>query len=215
MKVDKKVWNNIFRKKGKVFVKPQENIPRLAKKWKKEGIKKILDLGCGSGRHIIYFAKHGFEVYGIDIAKHGIKIAKRWLKEEGLNAKLKIGDIYKKLSYKNNFFDAIICIRTLNHGKIEWIRKAIKEMYRVLKPNGYVFVTVHKHISKKHIPKEKLYGIKWIAPRTYIILGGPEKGIPHYRFNKKILISEFRKVGFKVLDFWIDSENYYCMLCQK
>jgi ubiquinone/menaquinone biosynthesis C-methylase UbiE len=203
MKLDKEVWNKIFLKEGKVFVKPQEDIARLAKKWKKEGIKKILDLGCGSGRHVVYFAKHG------------IKIAKKWLKEEGLNAKLKIGDIYKKLPYENNFFDAIICIRTLNHGKIEWIRKAIKEMYRVLKPNGYVFVTVHKHVGKKHIPKDKLYGIKWIAPRTYIILGGPEKGIPHYRFNKKILISEFRKVGFKVLDFWVDSENYYCMLCQK
>ncbi|MEM5830752.1 MAG: hypothetical protein QXO40_00925, partial [Candidatus Aenigmatarchaeota archaeon] len=62
--------------------------------------------------------------------------------------------------------------------------------------------------QKKDIPKDKLYGIKWIAPRTYIILDGPEKGVPHYRFNKKILIREFRKY-FKIEDIWIDSENYY------
>jgi Xaa-Pro aminopeptidase len=45
-----------------------------------------------------------------------------------------------------------------------------------------------------------------------IILGGSEKGIPHYRFNKKILLKEFK--DFKILDFWIDSENYYCLLGQ-
>jgi 2-polyprenyl-3-methyl-5-hydroxy-6-metoxy-1,4-benzoquinol methylase len=46
-------------------------------------------LGCGSGRHVVYLAKNGFEVYGIDIAKSGIKIAKEWLKDEKLKANLK------------------------------------------------------------------------------------------------------------------------------
>jgi ubiquinone/menaquinone biosynthesis C-methylase UbiE len=212
MKLDKKAWDKTFKKEGKIFTKPQEDMPRIVKLFKKNRVKRVLDLGCGSGRHVVYLAKNGFEVYGIDIAKSGIKIAKNWLKEEKLKANLKVGDIYKKLPYKGNFFDAIICIRTLNHGKIEWIRRCIKEMRRVLKPNGFIFVTVHKHVAKKKIPKEKLYGIKWIAPRTYIILGGSEKGIPHYRFNKKILFKEFK--DFKILDFWIDSENYYCLLGQ-
>ena len=174
---------------------------RLRRKWKKEGMKRILDLGCGTGRHLVYLAKKGFEAYGIDIAEEGIKIARKWLEKENLRADLKVGDIYKTLPYKDGFFDAVICIRTLNHGKIEWIRKAIKEMHRILKPNGYVFVAVHKHKGKKHIPKEKLYEIKWIAPRTYVMLNGPEKGIPHYRFNKKILIKELKQAGFKNLRF--------------
>jgi len=215
MKITKKGWDRIFKEKGKVWVKPQENIPKLSRKWKKEGMKRILDLGCGTGRHLVYLAKKGFEAYGIDIAEEGIKIARKWLEKENLRADLKVGDIYKTLPYKDGFFDAVICIRTLNHGKIEWIRKAIKEMHRILKPNGYVFVAVHKHKGKKHIPKEKLYEIKWIAPRTYVMLNGPEKGIPHYRFNKKILIKELKQAGFKILSFWIDSENYYCLLGRK
>ena len=170
MKITKKGWDRIFKEKGKVWVKPQEDIPKLSRKWKKEGMKRILDLGCGTGRHLVYLAKKGFEAYGIDIAEEGIKIARKWLEKENLRADLKVGDIYKTLPYKDGFFDAVICIRTLNHGKIEWIRKAIKEMHRILKPNGYVFVAVHKHKGKKHIPKEKLYEIKWIAPRTYVML---------------------------------------------
>ena len=211
----KKFGVKVFKEKGKVWVKPQEDIPKLSRKWKKEGMKRILDLGCGTGRHLVYLAKKGFEAYGIDIAEEGIKIARKWLEKENLRADLKVGDIYKTLPYKDGFFDAVICIRTLNHGKIEWIRKAIKEMHRILKPNGYVFVAVHKHKGKKHIPKEKLYEIKWIAPRTYVMLNGPEKGIPHYRFNKKILIKELKQAGFKILSFWIDSENYYCLLGRK
>ena len=215
MEFAKNAWDKTFKEKGKIWLKPQENIPSLAKKWKKEGVKRILDLGCGTGRHLVYLAKKGFEVYGIDISKTGIKIASGWLKKEKVKAKLKVGDIHKKLPYKDCFFDAIVCIRVLNHGKIEWIRKTINEMYRVLREGGYVFINVHKHRGKKHIPKDKIYGIKWIAPRTYVMLSGPEKGLIHYRFNKKILIDEFRKAGFKVLSFWVDSESYYCMLCRK
>ena len=210
VKLRKDAWNEAFKKEGVIFVKPQKGIDKIVKIFKKNGIKRVLDLGCGSGRHLVYLAKYDFDVYGIDIAREGIRTARNWLRKEGLKASLKVGDIYKKLPYKDNFFDAIICIRTLNHGKIEWIRRCIKEMERILKPNGLIFVTVRKHVSKKHIPKEKLYGIKWIAPRTYILLDGPEKGLPHYRFNKKILLKEFK--NFKILDFGIDSENYYYLL---
>ena len=214
MKLKKDGWDRAYKEKGRLWTVPQEDIPKLAREWKKKGVKRILDVGCGTGRHLVYLAKKGFEMYGIDIAEHGLKIARKWLKEEGLKANIKKGDIYNTLPYPDEFFDAIISIKTINHGKIEWIRKCIKEMSRVLKVGGYIFVTVHKHQAKKNIPKDKLYGIKWIAPRTYIILGGPDKGVPHYRFNKNILIREFRPY-FKMIDFWIDSEHYYCYYGEK
>jgi len=209
-KLTKLGWDRAFKKEGKIFVKPHRDMARIAKFFKKEGIRKVLDLGCGSGRHLVYLAKRGFDAYGIDIARHGIKIAKDWLKKERLKANLKVGDIYKKLPYKNNFFDAIISIKTLHHGKIGDIRKLIKEMQRILKPNGLIFIIVRKEVAKKYIPKEKLFGIKYIVPRTYVILGGPDMGMPHYRFNKKILIKEFK--NFKVIDLWIEPESYYCFL---
>ena len=105
-----KQWDKIFRKYGKFFTKPQEDIPRIVKLFKRKGIKRVLDLGCGSGRHIVYLARRNFDVYGIDIAPEGIKIARDWLKNEGLEANLKVSDIYQPSPYKDNFFDAIISI---------------------------------------------------------------------------------------------------------
>src|SRR3989304_7652916 len=88
-----KQWNEILKKKGKVFTKIKKDFPKIVTILKKNNVKKILDLGCGSGRHIVYLAKRGFDVFGIDIAKEGISLTNSWLKKENLKADLKIGDI--------------------------------------------------------------------------------------------------------------------------
>ena len=94
MRVKKGGWDKAYKEKGKIWIEPQENIPKLAKEWKKKGVKRILDVGCGTGRHLVYLAKKGFEMYGIDIAEHGLKIARKWLKEEGLKANIKLSLIH-------------------------------------------------------------------------------------------------------------------------
>ncbi|MBZ9569409.1 class I SAM-dependent methyltransferase [Patescibacteria group bacterium] len=206
-----KQWNKIFKKHGRVFLKPQKDIPKIVKLFKKKGVKKVLDLGCGSGRHIVYLAKHGFEVYGIDIAPKGIRITQSWLKKEKLSSNLKVNNIYKKLPYPNNFFDALISTQALHHNKIRNIRKLIKEIERILKPKGFIFITVSKKGSIKEIPKEKLWKIKFIAPRTFVPLSHEEKGLIHYWFNKKLLRKEFN--NFKIYDIWVNSDGrHYCFL---
>ena len=214
-----KQWNKIFQQYGKVFTKPQEDLPRIVKLFKKKSVRKILDLGCGTGRHIIYFAKNNFDVYGIDIAEEGIKITKEWLKKEKLQANLKIGSIYEKLPYKDNFFDAVISTSTIHHARIKKIQKTIQEIERVLKPKGLIFITVRKRKFRRFYPKLTIiekYGkqkarYKVIAPRTYVPIEGGEKGLIHNLFNKKLIRKEFK--DFKIYDIWVDSiGRHYCFL---
>lgn len=214
-----KRWNKIFKQYGKVFLKPQEDVLNIVKIFKKHGVKRILDLGCGSGRHVVYFAKKNFDVCGIDIAEEGIKIAKEWLKKEKLRANLKIGSIYKKLPYKDSFFDAVISTNTIHHARIETIRRAIGEMERVLKPKGLIFITVRKRKFKKFWPKftkiekygEQRTSYKVIGSRTYLPIEGGEKGLVHYLFNKESIRKEFK--NFKIHEIWVDSDRrHYCFL---
>lgn len=212
-----KQWNKIFLKHKWVFFEPDKEIEEIKELFQKHNVKKILDLGCGSGRHIIYLAKNNFDVYGIDIAEAGIKLTKEWLEKENLKANLKIGSIYKKLPYPNNFFDAVISTRAIHHERIEKIRKAIHEVERILKPGGLVFVTVRKRKFRRFYPKHSIiekYGkqetrYEVIGPRIYIPIDGGEKGLVHYLFNKELIRKEFH--NFINNRIWIDSEKrHYC-----
>ena len=214
-----KQWDKAFKKHGKVFLSIQEDIPKVASEFKKNGAKRILDLGAGSGRHIVYLAKQGFDMYGFDISESGIKISKDWLKKEGVNAKFKHGSIYKKLPYQDNFFDAIISTNTIHHEKIENIRKTILEIKRILKPGGLIFITVRKRKLRKSYPKLtiiKKYGkqktnYQIIEPRTYTPTDGAEKGLLHYLFNKRLIRKEFN--NFKINNIWTDSnKRHHCFI---
>ena len=63
---------------------------------------KVLDLGCGSGVHAIFFAMEGFEVYGTDISEVGIKNTISKIKENGLSGQFDVQSI-DNIAYPDNF----------------------------------------------------------------------------------------------------------------
>jgi ubiquinone/menaquinone biosynthesis C-methylase UbiE len=198
-------WDQIYKQYGKFVEAPEEGLEKIVETFREKGVRTVLDLGCGSGRHLVFFAERSFEVYGIDISETGISIADEWLKEKKLHANLKIGSVYEPLPYGDRFFDAVVSIRVLHHARIEDIRGAIKEIERVLKPAGLVFVTVRKRVAKRRRLK-----FRKLDSRTYVPLEGDEKGLVHFLFNKELLRKEFR--NFMIHELSVDSRGYYHLL---
>ena len=206
-------WDSIYSKKGRSYVSSLEYLPELLTLFERHNIKRVLDLGCGSGGHMTPLAKNGFEVYGIDSSEKAINVARAYLREDNLRGDLKIGSMWEKLPYENNFFDAVISFRAIYHGKIEDIRKTIREIERTLKPHGLIFITVRKKTPNRTMAKHRMLNSK-----TYVPMEGEEKGVVHYIFNKKLLRSEFKK--FKIDCLRIDSgkqewERYYCLIGER
>jgi SAM-dependent methyltransferase len=198
------IWDKKFFGKEEIYRKeifriPHKDLLRFVKLLRKIKAKRILDLGCGTGRHIIALAKRNFEVYGIDIAKKALNLARERLKEEGLKAKLKVGDFYKKLPYKDKFFDGVISIKALHHARVFKIKRLIKEIERVMKPGGILMIEVPRK-KKRHSRKYKK-----IEPRTFVPLEGPEAGVPHFIFDKKELKKFF--ANFEILDIYITRDE--------
>lgn len=198
-------WETIFKEKGKVFFKPQEDMKNVIKFMKKENVNKVLDLGCGSGRHVVLLTKESFNVYGTDISKEGINLTKKNLKKLSLKAKLKVTSCYEKFPFIDNFFDAVISTQVIHHNYIEKIRYCISEIERVLKKDGIFFVTVASKRNKRIAAKSKL-----VKPRTYIPIDGDEAGLPHYLYNKILMKKDFK--NFKILDIHMDTDKHYCLL---
>ena len=201
-------WETIFKEKGKVFFEPQEDMKNVIKFMKKENVNKVLDLGCGSGRHVVLLTKESFNVYGTDISKEGINLTKKNLKKLSLKAKLKVTSCYEKFPFIDNFFDAVISTQVIHHNYIEKIRYCISEIERVLKKDGIFFVTVAARIMNKKRPSKS----KLVKPRTYIPIDGEEEaGLPHYLYNKILMKKDFK--NFKILNMHIDTgKKHYCLL---
>ncbi len=195
-------WDKIFEEKGKVFTEPQEDVPGLTALLKEREAVRVLDLGSGSGRHVVFLARHGFSVSGIDNSPHGMKVAEEWLREEGLAADLRIHDITRPLPYGDGFFDAVFSIQVIHHADAATIKKMIREIERVLREEGFIFITVPRFRNQGKNFRE-------IEPNTFIHLDGPEKGLPHHYFTPEELEVFFR--SFRIADIHLDGTNHYCL----
>lgn len=56
---------------------------------------RALDLGCGTGTNVITLTQHGWQVTGIDFARKAIALGKQKLRQAGISADLRVGDVTK------------------------------------------------------------------------------------------------------------------------
>ena len=98
-------------------------------------VKKVLDVACGSGRHVFGLAKLGYECTGIDYTPERIQIAKERAKREGFSVKLLQGDA-TLLDYENEF-DAVLALYIIfllpNDNDVQ---KTLECGYRSLREGG-------------------------------------------------------------------------------
>lgn len=94
---------------------------------------KILDVGCGTGMMMKELSKYG-QTWGIDYDEEMIDICR----QNGFNNVLKASAT--DLPFEDNTFDLITFFDCLEHVKDE--EKALQEAWRILKPNGYIFISL-------------------------------------------------------------------------
>jgi SAM-dependent methyltransferase len=207
----KKNWNNFFQgeknlKKFGEYVfdysKPDQDVINLVSFLKENKVKTILDLGCGAGRNSKYLSEKGFRVMGIDISEVAIRKAKK----DGGEAKYFLADM-RRLPFPNDSFETIISIQTIFHGRLSDIRKTIKEIFRVSKNGGIIFLTLQPIKGNKFRLGKKL------ETNTYISSAGDDKGEIHHFFDKKEILKEF--CDFKIIDLHLVKENNYWYLLMK
>ncbi len=105
-------------------------------------IGQVLDVGCGTGNQVIWLAKHGIDVIGLDFSPHTVKIARNRIQKENLGRKVSfiIGDA-GYLPFRPAVFDSLVSILgAYNH--VSNVEEGFSEMYRVLKQKETVITTL-------------------------------------------------------------------------
>lgn len=112
--------------------------------------RRVLDAGCGSGRNLPYFLRHGFEVFAVDsdpraVAAVGALVAR-------LAPSLPSGNVQQApleaLPWPDASMDAVICSAVLHFARDEeQFAGMLTEMWRVLRPGGLFFARLASSIG--------------------------------------------------------------------
>jgi len=144
--------------------------------------KRVLDLGCGEGRHARAAAQRGAEVTAVDCAAFSVARAEEKAREAGLRITHYVRNSNDLYGIADGSFDIVTCCMMLMD--CEDLCGTVREITRVLKPSGRLFASVlhpcfavsgkdregisrmDEGIDRKAVVKNYFYPTQWEEPIT-------------------------------------------------
>ncbi|HMK45339.1 MAG TPA: methyltransferase domain-containing protein [Methanocella sp.] len=169
----------------------------------------VLDIGCGTGRLAFYLSKiigpSGGGVIGIDPSPHRLRIAESKLKSSGINnLRFKIGRGEDLHNFPGESFHHV-CYSSVFH----WIddkRAALREAFRVLKPEGKVGITT----IDRNYPFAMRQIMEKLSAEKYPELGRIEDEIMRKLVSRQELEDQLRDTGYlDVMISYLTQKRYY------
>lgn len=115
---------------------------------------KVLDAGTGPGTLARNIARHfpQLQVYGIDLSADMIRLAREHAMRERVEERVQfdIGDI-AHLPYPDRSFDVVVSTISLHHW--QELEQPLRELYRVLRPGGRVWIYDARFIKPAAVEK--------------------------------------------------------------
>ena len=199
-------WKNFYSPSiCKKSTTPWRSFKNFANFLKDKKIKsgRVLDLGCGYGAESIYLAKQGFNVTGIDINKGAIKFARDRAKKEQVKTRFICADALEYLrDCQNESVDITASASFLHALKKQERQQHIKQLLRVLKPDGYLYLITFSAtdpLCQFHCPRRRWMFRKHIINDNFVYF------YCHF-FTKQELLKHLS--NFQILKFSKEIINY-------
>jgi len=197
----------------------ERHITFLIEKAGLRGSEKILDLGCGSGRHLLAFAKRGYSVVGVDASEVLLREAKTQLEGQNLSARLVRGDLFELGSLGE--FDLVISMFTsFGYSDDDQVNASVFNTVRENLRQGGQFFLDYLHpdqVKRTLIPyEEKEVNGKKVVIEKEIVEDRVIKSIifPDRTYHEKVKLYTREQIegmvaesGFKVLHCWNDYQG--------
>lgn len=141
----RQLWTNLHKESRYRPKYPSETVVQYVfRNFKRNGEEKVLDLGCGAGRHIFFMAAENIIPYGLDFSSEGVRYTRKMLEECGMG---RYGDnivegSMTELPFDDEAFDGIVCYGALYYLGYSDIKRAVDQMRRVLKTGGRMMCVV-------------------------------------------------------------------------
>ncbi len=160
----------------------------------KTGARRVLDLGCGPGRHSLYMASKGFEVIGLDVSDTALSFLASQTVKASTNKVVLVKHEMSSLPFIDSYFDAVLSTNVIHHGTLLEIEKTIGEVFRVLKSKGSALMTTVSTGDYKFGNGRRL------EENTFVCTEGDERGITHHFFTRNELESCLKAFEITLLE---------------
>ena len=129
-----------------------------------QGGERLLDVGCGVGRHALELGRRGFRVHGIDLSPSMIEVARQRAAEQGINASFEVMDA-RELPATGDFDAAwSVCqgAFSLLSGD-EANLQVLRAVRRALRPGARFFLTAQNllRMLKYDVPVDLDYAVEY------------------------------------------------------
>ena len=214
MKLDKALVKAIFQdiSDGQAEARAEKEaayIGALLRTYRKGGAARILNVGCGLGRHDRGLRRLGHTVDSVDISPEFVRMAKS--RNRGFERFYRVGSM-TSLPYEECTFDAVLCLfSTFNIPRDPQNANALKEFHRVLKRGGLLIMDLQT--------KSKTAGSRSIAVGNGIVKTVESKIVGNYLVGKETVLKE-GKDGLSDVAHGVSRERLYsraelASLCRK
>lgn len=105
---------------------------------------RVIDIGCGIGRNLLFGTQMGLEMYGCDLSSRAAQVAREWLSRSlGAEAqsRVQVADVCR-LPWDDGFFQHGLSDSALDSMPFTTARAGIAEAARVIKPGGYFYLSL-------------------------------------------------------------------------
>ena len=196
-KSNKEIWEAQYAKGSYINMYPFGELPSCVfRKYGKHTDKsqlKVLEIGSGTGNNLWFFAREGFETYGIETSPTAVSLSRKLLDREGVTAKIIEGSFVDLSEFKESFFDLVLDRCSLYCVEKSDFYKSLEEVYRVLKQGGN-FLSFMYSDQSECLKYGKKVDVNTYGDFTY----GPFKDVGTGHFvNKKELIDKIYK-GYSI-----------------
>lgn len=184
---------------------------------KNQNVKKVLDLGCGAGRHSVLLANSGFEVIGIDISKSALKMAKRWINKERLRNVAFVRATMTNIPLKDLCLDAVISVSVMHHRFKKDIKITVDEIRRTLREKGKLLANLASVEDSRALAQRYGKG-QGLERNTYWIVESYEKDrfkeLHHFLTKREVLklLDSFTRIQLAAAK---EKPNYWEILAIK
>jgi len=168
------------------------------------GVRDVLDLGCGTGRHSLLLGGFGFRVEALDASSEALKILSKKADEAGLTNIRTVQGQMQALPYAESVFDAVVCTWAMGHGLLSDSEQAVAEIYRVLRPGGIVITDFMSTEDSSYGHGEEL------ELNTFVGSVKGEEHIPHHYFQYgelERIFTRFTSVSIRPVEYCCGSSS--------